>query len=198
MDRRMVSLAVTAGVAVFAAANSYNHVYTVARNYGQDELSAALLWFSVDGLILVGALSLGRHWAAHIALWAGVAATVGANVACGLGHGPIGAVVSAWPAGAFLLCAEIALAKSAPEPAPEGAPEKQSESAPESALALRRRAEPRAVALAMTDAPDVLAELRREAAAGALPPKREIKARARVGWDKAVLIHEELSALVPA
>src|SRR5690349_24695440 len=31
-------------------------------------------------------------------LGAGIAATVGANLAHGLGHGPIGALVSAWPA----------------------------------------------------------------------------------------------------
>jgi hypothetical protein len=31
-------------------------------------------------------------------LGAGIAATIGANLAHGLGHGPIGALVSAWPA----------------------------------------------------------------------------------------------------
>ena len=37
----------------------------------------------------------------RLALWslsAGIVATVGANLAHGLGHGPIGALVSAWPA----------------------------------------------------------------------------------------------------
>ena len=30
--------------------------------------------------------------------WAGIVATVGANLAHGVGHGPVGALVSAWPA----------------------------------------------------------------------------------------------------
>lgn len=49
------------------------------------------------------ALDAGRrnHPVARLALWslgAGIVATVGANLAHGLGHGPVGALVSAWPA----------------------------------------------------------------------------------------------------
>lgn len=38
----------------------------------------------------------------------GVAATVAANVSFGVGFGPVGAVVSAWPAVAFIGAAEMA------------------------------------------------------------------------------------------
>jgi hypothetical protein len=42
-----------------------------------------------------------NHPVPLLALWslgAGIVATVGANLAHGLGHGPVGALVSAWPA----------------------------------------------------------------------------------------------------
>jgi hypothetical protein len=60
-------------------------------------------------------------------LGAGIAATVGANLAHGVGHGPVGALVSAWPAlalvGSFeLLMMLIRTGRSTPvensEPAP--------------------------------------------------------------------------------
>ena len=38
------------------------------------------------------------HEPVELACGAGIAATIGANLAHGLGHSPIGAVVSAWPA----------------------------------------------------------------------------------------------------
>jgi len=60
----------------------------------------------VDGLItaaLMVALDASRrnHPVPGLALWSldsGILATVGANLAHGLGHGPVGALVSAWPA----------------------------------------------------------------------------------------------------
>jgi hypothetical protein len=42
-----------------------------------------------------------NHRVPQLAAWSlgvGIVATIGANVAHGLGHGPIGALVSAWPA----------------------------------------------------------------------------------------------------
>jgi hypothetical protein len=60
----------------------------------------------VDGLILAASMLIldanRRHQAvpplARWCLGAGILATIGANLAHGLGHGPIGALVSAWPA----------------------------------------------------------------------------------------------------
>jgi hypothetical protein len=64
----------------------------------------------VDGLILAASLVLlhearnGRDAPrlARVMLWLGISATVGANIAYGAGFGLLGAVISAWPAVAFI------------------------------------------------------------------------------------------------
>jgi hypothetical protein len=69
-------------------------------------VTARLVPFTVDGLILAASMLIldadRRNQAvpalARWCLGVGIAATVGANLAHGLGHGPIGALVSAWPA----------------------------------------------------------------------------------------------------
>ena len=45
---------------------------------------------------------------ARFTLWLGISATIGANVAYGAGYGLLGALVSAWPAVAFIGTVEIA------------------------------------------------------------------------------------------
>ena len=50
-------------------------------------------------------LGAGRHRLPALAQWLlglGIAATLAANVAHGLGHGPVGAAVAAWPAVALV------------------------------------------------------------------------------------------------
>ena len=42
-------------------------------------------------------------------LWLGIGATVGANIAFGAGYGLLGALISAWPAVAFIGAVEIAM-----------------------------------------------------------------------------------------
>jgi transcriptional regulator GlxA family with amidase domain len=42
-------------------------------------------------------------------LWLGIAATIGANIAFGAGYGLLGALISAWPAVAFIGAVEIAM-----------------------------------------------------------------------------------------
>jgi hypothetical protein len=42
-------------------------------------------------------------------LWLGIAATIGANIAYGAGYGLLGALISAWPAVAFIGSVEIAM-----------------------------------------------------------------------------------------
>src|ERR1019366_7592661 len=78
--------------------------------HGETGLTARLLPFTVDGLILAASMlildaSRRHHRVPPLARWclgSGIAATIGANLAHGLGHGlghgPIGALVSAWPA----------------------------------------------------------------------------------------------------
>jgi len=71
----------------------------------------------VDGLILAASLVLlhearnGRDAPrlARLMLWLGIAATIGANIAYGAGYGLVGALISAWPAVAFIGSVEIAM-----------------------------------------------------------------------------------------
>jgi hypothetical protein len=74
--------------------------------HGETGVTARLVPFTVDGLILAARMlmldaSRRNHPAPSLARWclgAGIVATIGANLAHGIGHGPIGTLVSAWPA----------------------------------------------------------------------------------------------------
>jgi Protein of unknown function (DUF2637) len=78
-------------------------------------LTARLLPFTVDGLIWAASMvvldgSRRNRPVPRLAAWslgAGIVATVGANLAHGIGHGPIGALVSAWPALALVGAFEL-------------------------------------------------------------------------------------------
>lgn len=114
---RFATAAVVCAVAAFAAVVSYSHIYGLGRAYGQDGTAARLLPLSVDGLILAASLVL-LHEArndrdaprlARLMLWLGIGATIGANIAFGAGYGLLGAVISAWPAVAFIGSVEIAM-----------------------------------------------------------------------------------------
>ena len=93
-------------VAAVAAVISYRHAYELVRSHGESGLTARLVPFTVDGLILAASMLLldasrRNHPAPPLARWclgAGIVATIGANLAHGLGHGLIGVLVSAWPA----------------------------------------------------------------------------------------------------
>jgi Protein of unknown function (DUF2637) len=103
--RITTALAVVA-VAGVAAIISYQHAYELVTSHGETGLTAHLLPFTVDGLIWAASMvvldaSRRRHPVPRLAVWSlatGIMATIGANLAHGLGHGPIGAMVSAWPA----------------------------------------------------------------------------------------------------
>ena len=103
--RITTALAVVA-VAVVAAIISYQHAYELVRSHGDFGMTARLLPFTVDGLIWAASMvvldaSRRNQPAPRLAVWslgAGIVATVGANLAHGVGHGPVGALVSAWPA----------------------------------------------------------------------------------------------------
>lgn len=116
---RRATSAVVVAVAAFAAVVSYSHIYDLARSHGQFGTAARLLPLSVDGLILAASLVLlgqarqgagVRGSAATLARWMlglGVAATVAANIAYGAAWGWLGALISAWPAIAFIGTAEM-------------------------------------------------------------------------------------------
>jgi len=114
---RLATAAVVCAVAAFAAVVSYSHIYGLGRAHGQDGTAARLLPLSVDGLILAASLVLlqearnGRDVPrlARFMLWLGIAATIGANIAYGARYGLLGALISAWPAVAFIGSVEIAM-----------------------------------------------------------------------------------------
>ena len=114
---RFATAAVVCAVAAFAAVVSYSHIYGLGRVHGQDGTAARLLPLSVDGLILAASLVLlhearnGRDapGLARFMLWLGISATIGANIAFGTGYGLLGALISAWPAVAFIGSVEIAM-----------------------------------------------------------------------------------------
>jgi Protein of unknown function (DUF2637) len=103
--RITTALAVVA-VAVVAAIISYQHAYELVRSHGESGMTARLLPFTVDGLIWAASMvvldvSRRNRPVPRLAAWslgAGIVATVGANLAHGVGHGPVGVLVSAWPA----------------------------------------------------------------------------------------------------
>jgi len=93
-------------VAVVAAVISYQHAFELVRSHGESGVTARLLPFTVDGLIWAASMvvldaSRRGQPVPRLALWSlgtGILATVAANLAHGVGHGPVGALVSAWPA----------------------------------------------------------------------------------------------------
>ena len=103
--RITTALAVVA-VALVAAVISYQHASELVRSHGESGVTARLLPFTVDGLIWAASMvvldaSRRGQPVPRLAAWslgAGICATVGANLAHGVGHGPVGALVSAWPA----------------------------------------------------------------------------------------------------
>src|SRR3984885_12197043 len=103
---RITPALAVAPVAAVAAFISYRHAYELVSTHGETGVTARLLPFTVDGLILAASMLIldanrRNQPAPPLARWclgAGIAATIGANLAHGLGHGPIGALVSAWPA----------------------------------------------------------------------------------------------------
>jgi hypothetical protein len=117
-------------VAVDAAIVSYSHIYDLATgqtgNGTETGIQAVLLPISIDGVIAEASLVLlyaARHVItpppklARFMLSLGIGATVAANVAHGLPssmlspvvHVVIGALLSAWPAGAFIGSVEMAM-----------------------------------------------------------------------------------------
>jgi hypothetical protein len=98
------------GVATVAAVASYEHAYDLVRAHGEAGWTARLVPLTVDGLIYASSMVMldsarRRTPVPALARWLlslGIAATLAANVAHGIGHGLIGAAVAAWPAVALI------------------------------------------------------------------------------------------------
>ena len=112
MDRliRITTALAVVAVAVVAAVISYQHAFELVRSHGESGVTARLLPFTVDGLIWAASMvvldaSRRGQPVPRLAAWSlgvGIVATVGTNLAHGMGHGPVGALVSAWPAVALV------------------------------------------------------------------------------------------------
>jgi hypothetical protein len=108
MDRliRITTALAVVAVALVAAVISYQHAFELVRSHGESGVTARLVPFTVDGLIWAASMvvldaSRRGQPVPRLAAWSlgtGIVATIGANLAHGVGHGPAGALVSAWPA----------------------------------------------------------------------------------------------------
>ena len=97
-----VAVLAVAGIAAYV---SYGHAYAVVRAHGETGITARLEPATIDGLVWASSMVVlyaARHRVPvpSLARWLlalGIAATLTANMAQGWSHGPVGAVVAAWP-----------------------------------------------------------------------------------------------------
>jgi hypothetical protein len=107
---RVIRLSTALAVIGVAAVVSYEHASDLIRAHGESGWAVRLIPLTVDGLIYASSMvmldSARRKIPVPVlARWLlglGIAAMLAANVAHGLGHGPIGAAVAAWPAVALV------------------------------------------------------------------------------------------------
>jgi hypothetical protein len=115
------ALAAVGAVAAFAFGQSYEHIYNLGLQHAQHGWTARLLPLSVDLLIVAAGVVMWlqkqagvdpdglARWLPRMLLYAGIAATVGANVTYGLPSGWLSAVISAWPGAVFAGLAEMVM-----------------------------------------------------------------------------------------
>ena len=107
---RWTTAGAVVGVAAVAAVASYEHAYALVRARGEAGWTGRLVPLTVDGLIYASSMVMldsarRKVRVSPLARWPlglGIAATLAANIAHGLSHGPSGAVVAAWPAVALV------------------------------------------------------------------------------------------------
>ncbi len=179
------------GVAAVAAVASYEHAYALVRAHGETGWIGQLVPLTVDGLIYASSMVMLDSARREVrvpalARWLlglGIAATLAANVGHGLGHGPVGAAVAAWPAialvGSYELFMTIIRGARQPDGGVSGAAEHVSEAV--------SGTDPLRVQAAEVFAADV--------AAGRVPSIRAIRSGLRVGQPRAQQVRAYLAAL---
>ena len=127
---RLSTAAAVLAVAGIAAYVSYWHAYAVVRAHGESGITALLEPATIDGLVYASSMVVlyaARHRVpvpclARWLLGLGIAATLTANMAQGWSHGPVGAVVAAWPAvslaGSYELLVWLIRTSGTPRPGP--------------------------------------------------------------------------------
>ena len=133
---RWTAVAAVLAVAAVAAWISYKHAVAVVTAHGETGAVGRAYPVCIDGLIIAASMVLldaARHRedAPRLAWWmlgAGIVATLAVNVLAGTASGWLGAVIAAWPAGAFVGAYEVlmllvrAAARREPSPAPSPFP----------------------------------------------------------------------------
>jgi hypothetical protein len=121
LDLRAAVYLTAVAVAAFAFIVSFAHIYDLGQAHAQHGIAARLLPLSVDLLIVAASLVLFiqssapqlpvglARWLPRVVLWCGIGATVAANVAYGLPHGWLSAVISGWPGAAFVMVVEMVM-----------------------------------------------------------------------------------------
>lgn len=101
-------------VAAFAAVVSYTHIYDLASHHGQSGLAARFAPLSPDGVILAASLMMLHRsrrgakcpYGLRAMLWGGIATTLAANAASGIGWGAIGITIAVSSGAAFVATIE--------------------------------------------------------------------------------------------
>lgn len=205
-DRAIRSLTAAAVllVAAIAAVVSFVHIEHLAARHGQTTLAAYLLPLSIDGTVAAASLTmlraaragLGTPSLARFMLGLAVLATLACNVGYGAPRGVAGALLSGWPAVAFIGCTEMAVgAIRRTRPAPAAVPASAPVPAPEVQPAPAADSPVPAGSNGHEPAARVFAA---ELAAGDVPSIRQIRARMHVGQPRAKQIQAQLEALTPA
>lgn len=186
---RTTTALVVVGVAVVAAIVSYEHAYALVHAHGEDGWTARLVPLTVDGLIYSSSMVMlqsarRRAQVPALAMWLlglGIVATLAANVMHGLGQGPIGAAVAAWPAAALIGSYELlmTLIRNGPH-APDGEPKVVP------ALSSVPALDPLRI-----QAAEMFAE---QIATGVVPTIRALRATLRVGQPRAQRIQAYLAS----
>jgi hypothetical protein len=187
---RWSTAAAVIGVAVVAAVVSYEHAYALVRAHGETGWTAHLIPLTVDGLIWASSMVMldsarrGERVPA-LARWllgVGIATTLAANVAHGLGHGPIGATVAAWPAVALVGSYELLMMviRGTQQPAGVVSTEMMEQASATMPDALQDKA--------AKEFDDLLT-------AGRMPSIRVIRARLHVGQARAQFVRAYLATL---
>jgi hypothetical protein len=180
---RWSTAGVVVGVAAVAAVASYEHAYALMRVHGEAGWTGRLVPLTVDGLIYASSMVMldsARRKApvpalARWLLGLGIAATLAANVAHGLGHGPVGAAVAAWPAVALVGSYELLMTVI-----------HSSQAAPEGGSGSAGNTDP-----FQEQAAEVFAD---HLAADRIPSIRAIRAQLHVGQPRAQRLREHLAA----
>lgn len=220
---RFLTAAVVILLAGVAAVVSYRHAYEVVVANGESGWVAYLVPLTIDGLIFASSMVLldaarrggARSILAYLSLVLGILATLAANVMHGWAHGPIGAVVAAWPAVALVLSYELLMGlirRSAVTPQvqadvvpvqvervpDDGKPDVE---AVEDAPVPEIEVQPDLVPEPDPDAPYkpvAVAQFLAEVTQGEPPTVRTIKERLSVGTDRARRLQTYLCQLVEA